>query len=104
MSLVVTGLGRYIDEETTEEKGLLIFNKGAVILLVDNDELQKIVPFFKPKAGQQRQQTRVQEEDDKFYIDPTFMTDEEAQKAAGMELDDNEYSEDPVDEEGLEAY
>ena len=102
MSLIVTGIGRYIGDESAEEKGLIMINKGAIILLVDNSELQKIVPYFKPKAAAPQRELE-KEAEESFYLDPTFMTDEEAQQAAGL-VDDNQYSEDPADEEGIEAY
>jgi len=101
--LIVTGVGRYIGDELAEEKGLIIFNKGALILLVDNTELQKLLPFFKPKESQKPSPIIQQNKEDDFYLDPTFITDEEARQKIAQ--GDNEYSEDQeLDEEGIGAY
>ena len=72
-----------------------------VILLVDNTELQKIFPFFKPK-GSQKSPIQSAEQPDEFYVDPSFLTDDQVQKGVVEDNNDNEYEE--IDEEGIGAF
>ena len=99
MQLTITGIGRYIGDESSEEKGLIMINKGAIILLVDNAELAKVVPYFKPKTQVESKQTQKEAEDD-FYVDPNFVTDDELAQVQ----DDNtgEYYEDS--EDSIDSY
>jgi hypothetical protein len=46
MDLQITGIGRYIDRKSKLESGLIVINEGLIIIPVNNEHLNKIVPYF----------------------------------------------------------
>lgn len=107
MDLVITGLGRYVDKKRRKEVGLIVLNDGLLILPVEDEHLAKLVPYFSDsgKEAQSNTSPPPPPDEDPYYVDPTFITDEQAQYIAQRAADDNEYSEDTeVDEEGIGAY
>lgn len=106
MDLIITGLGRYVDKKRRKEVGLIVLNDGLLILPIEDEHLAKLVPYFSDTAkGAQNSSSPPPADEDPYYVDPTFITDDQAQHIAQNASDDNEYSEDTeMDEEGVAAY